>query len=157
RSVTLGQPEHDLRVVRAGLKAEDWVIARGLGGLRPGMTVRPRPVKLPERKSAPSPGGFGTSAVPFRRGSAGPGILGEASYPGANLTAVDDAVRFPIEEQLGGLEKLRFLRSRCTNDGKYALSLTFAPGVDLQWMQFQVRNRVSLAMPLLPDAVRQAD
>jgi RND family efflux transporter MFP subunit len=156
RPVTLGQPHDGLRVVTAGLKAEDQVIVGGPGGLRPGMAVRPRPGKQPERKSEPAPAGAGTSAVPFRRGPAGPGILVEAAYPGANLTAVADAVRFPIEEQLGGLEKLRFLRSRCTNDGKYALSLTFAPGVDLQWTQLRVMNRVNVAEPFLPDVVRQA-
>src|SRR5262249_48640229 len=156
RTVTVGQQYEGLRVVTAGLKAEDWVVVGGPAGLRPGMTVHPRPGNLPERKSAPPPAGAGTSAVPFRRGSAGPGILVEAAYPGASVTVVSDTVRAPIEEQLGGIEKLRFLRSRCTNDGKYALSLAFQPGIDMQRMQLLAQNRVNLAEPLLPDAVRQA-
>jgi RND family efflux transporter MFP subunit len=156
RPVTLGQQHDGLRVVTAGLKAETWVVVGGPEGLRPGMAVRPRPGNPPKRKAAPAPASGGTSAGPFRRGPAGSGILIEASYPGASATDVSDAVRAPIEEQLGGLEKLRFMRSRCTNDGRYAVALTFAPGVDLWKMQFLTQNRTSLALPVLPKAVREA-
>jgi RND family efflux transporter MFP subunit len=156
RPVTVGQQQDGLRVVTEGLKADARVVVGSPEGLRPGMAVRPRPGNLPERKAAPSPAGAGKSAALFRRGPAGPGILVEADYPGANATVISETVRVPIEEQLGGLENLRFLRSRCTGDGKYALALTFEPGVDLRWLQLLAQNRVALAVPLLPEAVREA-
>jgi RND family efflux transporter MFP subunit len=157
RPVTLGQQHEGLRVVTAGLKAEDRIIVGGPPGLRPGKSVRPLLRPFPERKSAPAPAGAGTSALPFRRGPAGPGIVVEATYPGASATVVAETVRSAIEEELGGLENLRFLRSRCTNDGKYAAALTFEPGVDMRWMHVLVQGRVSVAAVRLPAEVRQAD
>ena len=55
----------------------------------------------------------------------------EAVYPGANAQTIVDTVAVPIEQQINGLEKVRYLNSRCTNDGKYTLHISFAPGVDL--------------------------
>src|SRR5207247_839197 len=104
-----------------------------------------------------SPDGAGLLFAPSLRGKTGPGLLVETVYPGANALIVSDTVRAPIEQQVGSVEKLRFLRSRCTSDGRYALALTFGQGVDLKMMQVLVHNRVSLALPQLPNAVRNAD
>src|SRR5262249_46084822 len=65
-------------------------------------------------------------------------------------------IRFPIEQQVNGLEKVRYLRSRCTNDGRYALEVAFAPGVDPWRSQVLVQNRVALALPQLPAEVNAA-
>jgi multidrug efflux pump subunit AcrB len=155
RSVTVGQQHEGLRVVTTGLKESAWVVVGGPEGLRPGMAVRTRPEKQSGQKSADPPAEAATSAVPLRRGPAGPGIFVEAAYPGADLKAVADAVRAPIEEQLSTMAKLMYLRSRCTNDGRYALVVTFEPDTDLQRMQLLVHNRVNQAEPLLPAAVRR--
>jgi RND family efflux transporter MFP subunit len=64
-------------------------------------------------------------------------------------------VAAPIEQQVNGVEGLRHLCSRCTDDGRYTLQVIFDPGVDLTLAQVLVQNRVSLALPLLPDAVKQ--
>src|SRR5262249_53860949 len=45
--------------------------------------------------------------------------------------------------------------SRCTDDGRYTLQVIFNPGVDLTLAQVLVQNRVSLALPVLPDAVKR--
>src|SRR5262249_39911067 len=42
------------------------------------------------------------------------------------------------------------------NDGSYALTVTFKPGVNLNFAQVLVQNRINLALPLLPDVVKQA-
>ena len=47
------------------------------------------------------------------------------------------------------------MASQSTSDGSYTLKVTFKPGVDLDVAQVLVQNRVSLAMPQLPDVVRQ--
>ena len=47
------------------------------------------------------------------------------------------------------------MSSQSTNDGSYTLTATFKPGVNLNLAQVLVQNRVSLAMPLLPEVVRQ--
>ena len=48
-----------------------------------------------------------------------------------------------------------YMSSQSTNDGTYTLTVTFKHGVDLNMAQVLVQNRVNLAMPLLPDVMRQ--
>jgi RND family efflux transporter MFP subunit len=84
-----------------------------------------------------------------------PTIIVAATYPGANALVVSDSVARPIESQLNGLEKVRHLISRCTNDGKYTLLVTLEPGVDLNIAQVLVQNRVSLAVPTLPAVIQE--
>ena len=48
-----------------------------------------------------------------------------------------------------------YMSSNCTNDGTYNLSVTFKPGVKLNFAQVLVQNRVNLALPSLPDVVKQ--
>jgi RND family efflux transporter MFP subunit len=155
--VTLGQEDDGWRVVKAGLKAEDRVVVGSFGRLRPGLAVRPRLQKAPEGRPENSPDGPGSPAPPpSGRGSFGPGLLVEAVHPGAGAGVVSDSVRFAVEQEVSSLERLRFMRSRCTHDGKYVLALAFARGADLQRAHVLVQNRVNLALPLLPDAVKQA-
>jgi RND family efflux transporter MFP subunit len=150
RTVVLGPQRDGQRVVTRGLKADERVVIGRLHGLRPGMAVRPREQDTSTPKRERSPEGGGASAASSTQGQAGPGILVETVYPGASAQVVSDAVRAPIEQQVYDLEKLRSMRSRCTNDGKYMLALTFGRGVDMKVTQVLVQNRVNLAMPTLP-------
>src|SRR5262245_27940699 len=75
-------------------------------------------------------------------------------YPGANANVVADSVAAPIEQQVNGVEGMAYMSSQCTNDGAYALTVTFNLGTDLDMAQVLVQNRVSLAMPLLPPQVQ---
>jgi membrane fusion protein, multidrug efflux system len=154
RAVKMGPSGEGLRVVTRGLKADERVVIGRLHKLQPGMSVRPHEEKEPAPKAKPSPDGGPASAAPSARGQGGPGILVEAAYPGASAEVVSESVRAPIEQQVNGVEKLRLMRSRCTSDGKYALSLTFARGVDWDMAQVLVQNRVALAMPTLPSVVQ---
>ncbi|MGQ0636690.1 MAG: efflux RND transporter permease subunit [Planctomycetaceae bacterium] len=76
-------------------------------------------------------------------------------YPGANSQVVVDTVAAPIEQQVNGVEGMLYMSSQCTNDGAYALTVTFRPGTDLNLAQILVQNRVSLAQPVLPELVRR--
>ena len=44
---------------------------------------------------------------------------------------------------------------KCTNDGTYNMTVTFQHGINLNMAQVLVQNRVSLAMPMLPEVIRQ--
>src|SRR5260370_27829435 len=44
---------------------------------------------------------------------------------------------------------------QCANVGRYNLRVTFQPGVDLNLAQVLVQNRVNLAVPQLPDVIKQ--
>jgi multidrug efflux pump subunit AcrB len=78
-----------------------------------------------------------------------------AAYPGANAQVVADTVAAPIEQQVNGVEGMLYMSSQCTNDGSYALTVTFQNGIDLNMAQVLVQNRVSLAQPILPDLVKR--
>jgi multidrug efflux pump len=84
-----------------------------------------------------------------------PTIQVECNYPGASATVVAETVASPIEQQVNGVEDMLYMTSQSTNDGSYSLTVTFQPGVDLNLAQVLVQNRVSLALPVLPDVVRQ--
>jgi multidrug efflux pump len=76
-------------------------------------------------------------------------------YPGASARDVAGSVAAPIEQQVNGVEGMLYMSSSCTNDGSYNLTVTFNHGVDLNMAQVLVQNRVSLAVPLLPDVIKQ--
>ncbi len=78
----------------------------------------------------------------------------DCNYPGANARVVSETIAAPIEQQVNGVENMLYMSSQSTSDGSYTLTVTFKPGVDLNLAQVLVQNRVSLAMPQLPDVVR---
>src|SRR5438270_73013 len=85
-----------------------------------------------------------------------PSIMVMCNYPGANAQTVADSIAAPIEQQVNGVEDMLYMVSLSNNDGSYSLTVTFKPGVDLNIAQVLVQNRVNLAVPLLPDVVKQA-
>jgi multidrug efflux pump len=76
-------------------------------------------------------------------------------YPGANAKVLADTVAAPIEQQVNGVEHMLYMSSQCTNDGAYNLTVTFKLGTNLDMAQVLVQNRVGLAVPSLPDIVKQ--
>ncbi|MHC5537745.1 efflux RND transporter permease subunit [Singulisphaera rosea] len=85
-----------------------------------------------------------------------PNVSIEANYPGASARVVADSVAAPIEQEVNGVENMLYMSSNSSNSGSYSLTVTFKPGTNLAFAQVLVQNRVNLAMPLLPDVVRQA-
>src|SRR4051794_30159333 len=85
-----------------------------------------------------------------------PSIMVSCNYPGADGRVVADTVAAPIEQQVNGVEDMMYMVSQSNNDGSYTLTVTFKPGVNLNFAQVLVQNRINLALPLLPDVVKQA-
>ncbi|HEY7315717.1 MAG TPA: efflux RND transporter permease subunit [Gemmataceae bacterium] len=83
-----------------------------------------------------------------------PGVQVSIRYPGANAQVVADTVAAPIEQQVNGVPGTLYMSSQCGNDGSYTLTVTFDLDVDLNTALVMVQNRVTLAMPQLPDAVQ---
>src|SRR5437762_9150659 len=84
-----------------------------------------------------------------------PSIIVQCTYPGASAQVVAESVAAPIEQQVNGVEDMLYMSSQCTNDGSYSLTVTFKAGVNLNFAQVLVQNRVNLAIPALPDVVKQ--
>jgi multidrug efflux pump len=84
-----------------------------------------------------------------------PTVLVTASYPGANAETVLETVAAPIEAQVSGVENMIYMSSQSTNDGSYTLTVTFKLGMDSDMAQVLVQNRVSLALPVIPDLVQR--
>jgi hydrophobe/amphiphile efflux-1 (HAE1) family protein len=84
-----------------------------------------------------------------------PTVLVTASFPGANAETVRDTVAAPIEAQVSGVENMIYMSSQSTNDGSYTLTVTFKLGMDSDMAQVLVQNRVSLALPVIPDLVQR--
>src|SRR5205807_33859 len=72
-----------------------------------------------------------------------------------NAQVVADTVAAPIEQQIKGVDKMRYLLSRYASDGTCTLTATCAPGVDLDAAHVQVTKRVISAHSALPDVVKR--
>jgi len=83
-----------------------------------------------------------------------PSVVVRATYPGANPKVVADTVAAPLEQQIVGVEDMMYMSSTSTGDGSLYLTVTFKQGADIDRAQVQVQNRVSQALPRLPEEVR---
>jgi multidrug efflux pump len=77
------------------------------------------------------------------------------AYPGADSKTVSDSVAAPIEAQINGVDNMLYMTSTSSNTGQLTLTVYFTLNTDPDIAQVQVQNRVSLAMPQLPEAVTQ--
>ena len=83
-----------------------------------------------------------------------PSIVVSASYPGADAETIAATVATPLEQEVNGVEGMLYLSSYSTADGSMSLTITFKLGTDLDVAQVLVQNRVSAALPRLPQEVR---
>nr|MCH9692150.1 multidrug efflux RND transporter permease subunit [Gammaproteobacteria bacterium] len=83
-----------------------------------------------------------------------PSVQVSARYPGANPQTISETVAVPLEEAINGVEDMIYMKSIASSDGTLTLSVTFKLGTDPDQAQVQVQNRVSQALPRLPEDVR---
>jgi multidrug efflux pump len=84
-----------------------------------------------------------------------PNIVVRAIYPGANPQVIAETVSTVLEKEINGVEDSLYMYSQATGDGVMTLTVTFKIGTDLDKAQVAVQNRVSLALPRLPEEVRR--
>jgi len=84
-----------------------------------------------------------------------PSVIINASFPGASPSVISETVATPLEEEINGVENMLYMNSLASSDGKLTLTVTFAVGTDPDLSQQLVQNRVSQALPRLPDITRQ--
>ncbi|WP_122559896.1 efflux RND transporter permease subunit [Pseudomonas viridiflava] len=79
----------------------------------------------------------------------------QVTYPGASAQTVQDTVVQIIEQQLNGIDNLRYVSSDSNSDGSMTITVTFNQGTNPDTAQVQVQNKLNLATPLLPQEVQQ--
>jgi hydrophobic/amphiphilic exporter-1 (mainly G- bacteria), HAE1 family len=84
-----------------------------------------------------------------------PTIRVTATYPGASAIAVEQSVATPIEQEVNGVDKMIYMKSSNTSDGRMQLDVNFEVGVDQDTANVLTQNRVSSAQARLPQEVVQ--
>lgn len=83
-----------------------------------------------------------------------PSVSVNASYPGASAETLENTVTQVIEQQLTGIDYLRYFTSTSDSSGNVSITLTFEPEADPDIAQVQTQNKVQAALPLLPQDVQ---
>jgi hydrophobe/amphiphile efflux-1 (HAE1) family protein len=83
-----------------------------------------------------------------------PSVNVSASYPGASAKTVEDTVTQVIEQNLSGIDNLRYIESQ-SGAGSASITVTFNTGTNADTAQVQVQNKVALASAQLPQEVQQ--
>ncbi|GAA5665875.1 multidrug efflux RND transporter permease subunit OqxB7 [Brucella sp. NBRC 14130] len=84
-----------------------------------------------------------------------PTVQVTASYPGASPEVIAETVAAPLEQVINGVENMLYMSSQAATDGRMTLTVTFQQGTDPDMAQIQVQNRVSRALPRLPQEVQR--
>jgi hydrophobe/amphiphile efflux-1 (HAE1) family protein len=84
-----------------------------------------------------------------------PMVIVSTVYPGASADVISTTVAAPLEEAINGVENMLYMESVNAVPGSYNLSITFDVGSDPDKALSDVQSLVNLALPTLPEEVRQ--
>lgn len=84
-----------------------------------------------------------------------PTVTISATYPGASAQTVENTVTQIIEQQMNGLDGLRYISSNSAGNGQASINLNFEQGIDPDIAQVQVQNKLQSATALLPEDVQR--
>ncbi|HTI31049.1 MAG TPA: efflux RND transporter permease subunit [Sphingomonas sp.] len=84
-----------------------------------------------------------------------PAVSITATYPGADAETLERTTTQVIEQQLKGIDHLRYFSSSSSSAGTAIITVTFDQGTDPDIAQVQVQNKLQAATPLLPQEVQR--
>ncbi len=77
-----------------------------------------------------------------------------AQYTGASAETVENSVTQIIEQQLKGIDNMLYMSSTSNASGQARITLTFAPGTNVDVAQVQVQNKIQGALNRMPESVK---
>lgn len=84
-----------------------------------------------------------------------PTVTVSGIFTGADAQTVEQTTTTPIETQINGTPGMSYMSSNSTSSGQSSINVTFDIGTDVNIAALDVQNRVSVAQPTLPDAVKR--
>ncbi|MBD3880228.1 efflux RND transporter permease subunit [Phormidium tenue FACHB-886] len=82
-------------------------------------------------------------------------VVVSATYPGADAETVESGVTTLLEQEINGVEGLRYISSASGSDGSSQITVTFDAAQDANIATVNVQNRVSRVESRLPGQVTQ--
>ena len=83
-----------------------------------------------------------------------PTVMVSTTYIGADAEVLNDTVAQVIENEVNGVEGIDYMKSTSDSSGAYYLEIVFRPEIDGDTAAVKVQNRISSALPQLPDEVQ---
>lgn len=84
-----------------------------------------------------------------------PTVSVSGNFTGADAQTVEQTTTTAIETQVNGTPGMTYMSSNSTSSGQSSITVNFEVGTDINIATLDVQNRVSVAEPTLPDAVKR--
>ena len=84
-----------------------------------------------------------------------PTVTISGNFLGADAQTVEQTTTTAIETQVNGVPGMTYMSSNSSSSGASSINVNFEIGTDINIAALDVQNRVSVAQPSLPDAVKR--
>jgi hydrophobe/amphiphile efflux-1 (HAE1) family protein len=85
-----------------------------------------------------------------------PVVSVQTRFPGASAQTLSESVAAPLEQAINGVQNMIYMYSNSAVPGNLNLDVYFEIGSDPDLALTNVQNKINLAMPSLPDAVKDS-
>lgn len=84
-----------------------------------------------------------------------PTVSVSGNFIGADAKTVEETTTTPLETQINGSPGMTYITGNSSSSGQSSITATFDVGTNIDIAALDVQNRVSVALPRLPDVVKR--